>query len=287
MKLGGKVALITGAGSRRGIGRAIARRLAREGADTIVVDKYLIPPKGSDLEEGWRGLDSLVEEIEATGHRGLAIKADVSQTQDVEEMVKEALARFGKIDILVNNAGVGPAIEGGLADIKDFTNEAWSLTISINLTGTFLCCRAAAREMVRRGQGGKIVNISSMRAKVAAPRMGAYTASKFGILGLTQTLALELAPFKINVNAVCPGPIDTDLGDFFYRNEAKRGGIPMEEARVRYWENLFGPSMAAIPLRRVGTPEDIANLVSFLASEEASYITGQAINIDGGLVLGH
>ena len=286
--LDGKVALVTGAGGMRGIGRAVAVRLAKEGASVVVVGRSSGPSKSTDRECKWRGLDSVVDEINALGCQAISVRADISQPQEVDEMMKKTLARFGKLDIMVNNAGVGTTVsdtrEGGRLAIKDFTDEAWNTTLSVNLTGTFLCCRAAAREMINRGQGGKIVNISSIRGKVAAPLQGPYSASKFGVLGLTKTLALELAPYRINVNAVCPGATDTDIADKFFQREAERFVTSVQKVRTKYWEDAFGPSLSGIPLGRLGTPDDIANVVVFLVSEESNYVTGQAINVDGGLV---
>ncbi len=282
--LDGRVSLVTGAAGRRGIGHAIATRLAKEGSDVVVVDKFVVPPRSEEI--GWQGLNSVVEEIKSLGRQALVFSVDITQVQEVDGLVNKTLARFGKIDILVNNAGVSSAV-GREKELKDFTDEAWHTTLAVNLTGTFFCCRAVAREMVTRGEGGKIINISSIRGKVGERGQGAYTASKFGVIGLTQVLALELAPYKINVNAVCPGPVDTDILSDLLHIVAEQQSISLEEARSKVWEERFGPSLSDIPLRRLGTPDDIAGVVAFPASREADYITGQAINVDGGLVMSH
>ena len=183
--LDGRVSLVTGAAGRRGIGRATAIRLAKEGSDVVVVDKFVVPPRSE--ESGWQGLNGVVKEIKSLGRQALAFSVDITQAQEVEEMVHKTLARFGKIDILVNNAGAS-GIMGGEREIKDFADEVWHTTLAVNLTGTFFCCRAVAREMVTRGEGGKIINISSIHGKIGKRGQGAYTASKFGVIGLTQVL---------------------------------------------------------------------------------------------------
>ncbi|MGB2886033.1 MAG: SDR family NAD(P)-dependent oxidoreductase, partial [Dehalococcoidia bacterium] len=202
--LSGKVALVTGVVKKHGIGHAIALRLAQDGADVAVVDMNRMPQPLSedDRIEEWRGLDSVVEEIEALGRQGVAIVADVTQSKQVKEMVDKTLARLGKIDILVNNAAIlGPLGVPAL----DYDDQTWHRVLAVNLTGPFLCSKVVARGMVERGQGGKIVNIASLAGKIGCPGIAAYGASKAALINLTQTLALELAPYKINVNAVCAG----------------------------------------------------------------------------------
>jgi len=278
--LNGKVALVTGAGSKSGIGHATAIRLAGEGADVIAADRYL-PPEGlseDDHIDGWRGLTSVVEEIESLGRRTLAVKVDISDSGQVQDMVGEVLDRFGRIDILVNNAGIGAE----LSPVIEFDDKTWNRIIEVNLTGTYLCSKYIARSMVEKGDGGKIINISSISGKVATKGAAAYSASKFGIIGLTQTLALELASYSINVNAVCPGVVPTDIsGGGQIRNEARRQGIGIEEAT----DQIFSAFIPRIPLGRIASPDDIAGVVAFLASCESDYMTGLAISVSGGMVM--
>jgi len=260
--LNGKVAIITGAGS--GIGQAIARRLSLEGAAVVAADI-----KGSAAEK-------LAEEIKRLGRRGLAVETDVAVKKDVERMVKQGVENFGQVDILVNNAGAG-----SLGLIVNQTEEDWERPMQVNLKGTFLCSQAAAKEMIPRKQG-RIINISSVSGKSGEEFIGPYCASKFGVIGLTQTLAKELARYSINVNAVCPGyiwtPMWTEMAEWLKTSfPALADKSPQEifENRVK----------SVTPLRRPQTAEDIANLVAFLVSEEARNITGQAINVDGGAVM--
>ena len=270
-ELSGKAALVTGAARKRGLGRAAALRLAEEGADVVVVSKYRPPELLPEDEkaEGWGGLESVVAEIEARGRQALAINADISISQEVKQMVELALSKFGKINILVNNAAIMPKP----TPLVDLDEETWERIIAINLTGPFLCSKAVAKSMMEQGEGGKIINISSQGGRQGAPGLSAYSASKFGLIGLTQVLALELAPYKINENAICPGPTITNL------TKTARPGLTWEETINRVTAQ-YAPN---IPLGRLGTPEDAANVVAFLASSKADYMTGQAINISGGL----
>jgi len=274
--LTGKVAIVTGAGGKRGFGRAIATRLAKEGADIVVVDKYAVLPQ--DEGEGWKGMSSLVAEIEALGRKAIAVTCDITKSSEVDNMVKEAVAEFTKVDILVNNAGVHIR-----SDIENYTDDIWNIQLAVNLTGAFFCARAVAREMIRRGEGGRIISIGSFRSKTGAPGETAYAASKFGLMGLTQCLALELASRQILVNAVCPSLTDTDINLEMFKNESQRNSISEQEARNRTNERVAGE----IPMGRLGTTEDLANTVAFLASPESSFITGQAINVNGGLFTAH
>jgi NAD(P)-dependent dehydrogenase (short-subunit alcohol dehydrogenase family) len=247
MRLNNKTAIVTGA--RRGMGRAIALAMAREGANVVV----------SDISQ--EDCQKVVDEIKRMGRKGLALKCDVSSSDDVEDMVKRTVAEFGRVDILVNNAGI--------IDFKPFlelTDEDWDKILNVNLKGQFLCARAAAREMVKN-KWGRIINtasISSGGCGIAFPLIAHYTASKGGVMALTKALALELTPQGINVNAICPGAVDTDM-----TKGVKEGG---QLAQV----------LARIPKGRLGQPEDIASLAVFLASEESDYISGAAIVIDGG-----
>ncbi len=260
--LNGQVAIITGAGS--GLGRAIAQRLSLEGAAVVAADI------------NGEAAATVIQEIKDLGRRGLDVPTDVSIEKDAEHMVQATLENFGQIDILVNNAGTGST---GL--IINHSEEDWEKPMRVNLKGSFLCSRAAAREMMTRKRG-RIVNISSISGKSGEEFIGAYCASKFGVIGLTQVMAKELGRFGITVNAVCPGyiwtPMWAEMAKWFKESfPTLAGKSPQEifENRVR----------SVTPLRRPQEPEDIANLVVFLASEEARNITGQAINVDGGAVM--
>ena len=199
--LSGKVALVTGAGGEHGFGRAIANRLAKEGADVAVNDVSINPY--STKANSWSGLEDVVTEIKAKGKNSIALVGDVSDSAQVDEMVQETIDHFGKIDILINNAGSRPGPDRVL--LVDLTEEAFDEVQRINVKGTFLCTRAVARHMVQRQGPGKIVNISSTAGKRGLPRYAAYTASKFALVGFTQSVAHELGEYKINVNAICPG----------------------------------------------------------------------------------
>lgn len=257
--LDGQIAIITGAAG--GIGRAIAMRLSLEGATVVAADL-----------DG-KAAQGLIQEIVSEGRRGLALQTDVSDEKDVERMFEESRGNYGSIDILVNNAGLGTV---GL--MIDYSLEDWEKSMSVNLKGTFLCSRAAAKEMIARKRG-RIINIASIGGKEGEEFIGGYCVSKFGVIGLTQAMAKELGRYQITVNAVCPGYIWTPMWEkmavWFQENfPALANKSPREifDARVK----------SVTPLRRPQTTEDIAALVAFLASEEAKNISGQAINVDGG-----
>jgi len=281
--LKGKVALVTGAGSKRGIGHAVAFRLAQEGADVVVTDisAFGIRHTEDDDIEQWQGIKSAEAEIRSLGQRGLAVTADTSSAEQVEAMVAKCLAEFGKIDILVNNAGI---VGTKSVPVLEIPEEEWLRAIKVNVMGTYLCSRAVASKMIERGEGGKIINIASINGKIYfRPGWGPYTVSKFGLVGLTQVLALELAPNKINVNAICPGFIATEIGLGAGIRRNVRGGTSLEEATAGAYANL----LPQIPLGRAGQPEDIASLAAFLASSDADYMTGQSINVTGGWLMCH
>jgi 3-oxoacyl-[acyl-carrier protein] reductase len=245
--MAGKVALVTGAS--RGIGRAVALRLATDGMDVVV--NYL-----NEAAKAAR----VVEEIEESGARALSFQADVSRESEVSAMLDAVRQALGPIDILVNNAGIYRR-----STLEELTADAWEETLQVNLKGSFLCARGAARDMVRSGWG-RIVNLSSQIGFLGTEHGAHYAASKAGIVGLTKSLARELAPHGITVNAVAPGAIETDIIG---------GDTP--EVRARRNE--------AIPLGRVGQPEEVAAVVAFLCSEDAAYITGETIHVNGGYLM--
>jgi len=274
--LEGKVALVTGAASKRGMGHAIALRLAREGADVAVADKYAAPRSLFAGDEGWGGLDEVVSEIESLGRRALAVVADISISQEVDKVVSKAQERFGQIDVLVNCVGILGTMD---TPFTDFAEEDWRRILDVNLTGTFLISRAVANSMVSKGQGGKIALIASLAANRGIPGNVAYCASKWGIIGLVKTMALELAVHRINVNAINPGSIVTNIRDADFAKMEKELDITFDEARERDFQK-FLPN---IPMGRFGTTAEIADLAFFLVSDQSSYITGEAINISGGI----
>ena len=248
MQLKDKVAIVTGA--IRGMGRTHVLALAKEGAKVVVSDISL-----EDCEK-------VVDEIKSSGGQAIAVKCDVTKKQEIEKMVKETLDKFGKIDILVNNAGI--------AEFKAFlemTEEEWDKTLDINLKGYFLCAQACAKEMVKQ-KSGAIVNIASVamgQVGIGFPNIAHYCASKGGIVGMTEALAVELAPYNIRVNAVAPGLIETSMIDTV--KEDPKGMEAM---------------LARVPMHRVGKPEEVSELVLFLASDKSSYMTGSVVVIDGG-----
>ena len=269
--LSGKVALVTGAGGERGIGRAIAARFAREGADVIVNDIATPPSIATD----WGGLPEVVREIEALGRRSMGIEADVSDASQVYSMIRQAIERFGHIDILVNNAG---ALAGrDRVPVVDLEEDAWDLVQKVNVRGTFLCCKAVARKMIDRGKGGRIINMSSTSGKRGVARYAAYCASKFAIIGFTQSLAHELAPHQINVNAICPSLVETERVDHMAA-ALKTGDMSAEE----YRERMMKRANLMTPLGRIGHTSDVAKVAAFLASSESDYLTGLSISVSGG-----
>ncbi len=281
--LRGKVAIVTGAAAKRSMGRAIAVQLAREGAQVVIVDRLAAPQSIWPGDEGWRGLEAVLEEIAGCGGEGLALTGDVSVASDVQAMVDATLARFGKIDILVHCVGIRGPVPVPVVELDEST---WRLLLDVNLTGAFLVAKAVAKAMLADPEGTagkKIVFIGSLAGVSPYPGGAAYAASKHGLLGLMKTLARELAPYGVNVNAINPGAFETNFRDESVLKQAEARGISVEEA-LRMPPT--GPTGQAgpppIPLGRLGQPEDVAALVSFLVSERASYLTGEAINLSGG-----
>ncbi|MDE0424413.1 MAG: 3-oxoacyl-ACP reductase FabG [Candidatus Poribacteria bacterium] len=274
--LNGKVALVTGAGGKNGIGRAIATRLAKEGAD-VAVNDITEHPYTTD-QGNWQGLPDLVREIEAMGRHAISVVADVGDSEQVRQMVDQTVAHFGKIDILVNNAGT---IAGkDRVPVVDLTEEDWDRVQRVNVKGVFLCSQAVARHLIAQGTGGKIINMSSVTGKRGSARFAAYSASKFAVIGFTQCLAQELAPYQVNVNAICPGLVDTErMGHL--ASVLMPDNLSADEQLTEYTRR----SEAAVPFGRLAEGEDVAKMAAFLASDEAAYLTGVSITVSGGSVM--
>ena len=275
--LTGKVAIVTGAGGRHGIGRSIATRLASEGADVVVTDivQSLEGIRPEDALEGWEGLPSVVKEIESMGRKSLGIYSDVSVQGDVNELVNEVVEKFGKIDILVNNAGSRPGKDRVL--VVDLEEEALDLVMRVNVKGTFLCSQAVVKQMIAQKSGGKIVVISSGAGKKGIAKYAAYCASKFALIGFTQSLAKEVGEYGINVNAICPGLVDTERVDFIAAALANSA-----ESGAEYRAEMIQERSTVVPLGRVAQGEDIANTAAFLCSDQSDYLTGLSISVSGG-----
>lgn len=250
-----KIAIVTGAS--KGIGRAIALRLAKEGANVVIADV--------DKDEG----EKVAQMIREMGRDCLAVKCDVSNVQEVEGMVEKTMQKLGRIDILVNNAGVS-----SMAAMVELKEKDWDFNMDINAKGQFLCSRAVAKHMIKQ-RSGKIINNASLAAKRGARFLAHYSASKFAVLGLTYTMAIELAPYNITVNAVCPGIVETDMIRREWKWEGDIRGMTPDEVRNEV--------LGEILLGRLCQPEDVAGAVAFLASKDADYLTGQSINVNGGM----
>ncbi len=248
MDLKEKVAIVTGA--RRGMGRTHALALAQAGAKVVV----------SDISQ--EECEQVVEEIKKAGGEAMAVKCDISKKEEVDSMIKKTVDQWGKIDVLVNNAGICQ-----FKPFLEITEEEWDRTIDINLKGYFLCAQAAAKEMVKQ-KSGSIVNIASIamgQVGVGFATLAHYSASKGGIVAMTETLAAELAPYNIRINAIAPGAIETPMVD-----PLKADAKTMEA------------TLARVPLHRMGKPEEVSNAVLFLASDKSSYMTGSTVVVDGG-----
>ena len=249
LNLKGKVALVTGAGSQIGMGKAIAITLSREGCDLIV----------TDIDR--KGLDKTAAEIQAAGGRVVAIQADVTIKADVENLVAQGLQRFGRVDILINAAGAGTPDKPFL----EKTEAEWDADINLNLRGVLYCTRAVLPQMLSR-KNGKIVNVSSCASKLSSPTASTYAAAKTGVIGFTRALAGEVAGAGVNVNAVSPGLTMTN----FLKD--------IDPGKIKFFVTM-------IPTGRANTPQDVANLVVFLASDVSANIVGQNFSVDGGMTM--
>ena len=278
--LEGKVALVTGAGGMRGVGRATVMKLAGLGADIALTDVHRetedLPP--AEVRNSWRGIDAVREEVEAEGRGAYPVYCDLGDSAQIERMVDQVVSHYGRIDILVNNARA--IIGRDKVPVTELEQEVWEHFLRINTTAPYLLTKEVGRRMIEAGNGGRIINIASNASKQASATGAAYSASKFAVLGLTQASALDLAPYGITVNAVCPGPINTDRMSYWERDQAADRGMSQEEFRSQ----IVQAGAQASPLGRIAEPQDVANMVAFLASDEASFVTGQAYNVNGGLL---
>ncbi|MFC1856604.1 SDR family NAD(P)-dependent oxidoreductase [Thermodesulfobacteriota bacterium] len=279
----GKVAIVTGAGIRGsnenvkiGIGPTIAKCLADHGAKVVLVDitspfndyPQFLPPKESQLEQ-------VADDLRKLGHESISVKGDVGIAEDVDKIMNTAIDRFGRIDILVNNAGICI-----LQPLIEMDEKVFDLTHQVIVKGSFLCSRAAARIMIDQGEGGRIINISSILGKVGSLFCGAYSAAKAAVIGMSRVMAQEWAHHKITVNTICPGFIETHLLEgehgVFDMGSTLLGITPEKQKKIL---------LSQVPAGRFGIPQDVAEMVMFLSSPKAEYITGQAINVDGGTIM--
>jgi len=250
---------VTGAGT--GIGRGIARALAAEGANVVV----------AELNQD-TGMKTAME-IDSFGMHSLFIPVDVRSREQVNQMVSKTLDKFGGIDILVNNAGVS-----SIAPVLEMSEDDWDFNMDVNAKGTFLCTQAALKDMVRRGRGGRIICVSSIAGKFGDKYYSHYSASKFAVIGFVKSVALEVIENQITVNAICPGRVATSMQEREIEWEAELSKTSAEEIKKAY--------VQSVPIGRLETPEDVAKVVVFLASDDAAYMTGDAIEVTGGMFLG-
>ncbi len=270
--LKGKSAIVTGSGRKKGIGEAIIMKLAEEGCNVVITDIGAV--KGQQFSKDHIGttdeMEAIAAEARSKGVQAIAIACDVRFEEEITQLMKQVQEAFGGLDILVNNAGVGYIME----EFTEFKAESWDAVLDVNLKGAFLCSKHAARVMKGQDSGGNIINIASQAAKSGFPYAAAYTASKHGMIGLTRSNAVELGQFGIRVNAVCPNHITTGLGHWQNQFFSEKLGLDYET----YLQSIKDRN----PLGRTGLVEDIAKAVAFLCSDQANYITGEAMNVSGG-----
>jgi len=271
--LSGKTAVITGSGRRKGLGEAIARRLAADGAAIVISD--IGAPRDASTGAAHIGsteeMEAIAQDLRQLGARVSTFSCDVRSLPDVRALARHAETEHASLDIWVNNAGIGYIMK----PLLEVTEEDWRAVIDVNLTGAFFGLKAAAEVMVRQGRGGRIVNIASQAAKSGFPHAQAYTSSKHGLVGLVRSAAVELGPHRITVNNVCPNHVTTGLGAWQNEYFAKVVGAPSVEA-------YLAAMAARIPMGRPGLPEDTANAVAWLCTDDAAYITAESMNVSGG-----
>jgi NAD(P)-dependent dehydrogenase (short-subunit alcohol dehydrogenase family) len=268
--LTGKVAVVTGAGRMRSIGRPIAVELARAGCDIVLTGTGRAPERypADEQAAGWRDIASVADEVRALGRRVVAVVSDVTDESAVAALAERTVHELGRVDIVVNNAGAARGEDR--VPVVQLAPAAWRSVLDVNLTGSFLMSKFFGQRLIAQGRGGSIVNISSIAGKALPPNTAAYAASKAGLQALTASMAQEVGGHKIRVNAICPGVIDTSRMDDLGRGDA--------------WQSFV---KSAIPLGRAGSGLDIAAAVVFLCSDQGAWITGQSYNVDGGHVVSH
>jgi NAD(P)-dependent dehydrogenase (short-subunit alcohol dehydrogenase family) len=265
-----KVAVVTGAGRMRSIGRPIAVALARAGCDVVLTGTGRSPDRYPEDEKaaGWHDIESVADEVRATGRRAVPVVSDVSDLHAVEDLARRVMEELGRVDVVVNNAGAARGDDR--MPVVDLDPELWRWILDVNLTGAFYMSKVFGQRLIDGGRGGSIVNISSIAGKAFSPNTAAYSASKAGLQALTACMAREVGGAGVRVNAICPGVVDTSRMD-----DLGRGDV---------WNETIS---ALVPLGRAGTGDDIAHAVVYLCSDEGAWVTGQSWNIDGGTVVQH
>lgn len=272
-RLEGKVAIITGAGRKKGLGEGIARRFAEEGAVVVITD--IGKPGGDHLPADHIGTSEEMEQVAGairkdTGATIDTMVCDVRSEDDITRCIADTVAKYGKLDIVVNNAGIGFIMK----PLTEMSIDEWDIVLDVNLRGPFLFTKHAAKQFIAQGGGGRIINIASQAAKSGFGNTAAYTSSKHGLVGLTRVAGIELAPHKITVNAICPNHVTTGLGA--WQNDF------MSKAQGKSEEQYLADMRGRIPMGRVGLVDDIAKACAFLCSDQADYITAEALNVSGG-----
>ena len=270
--LDGKVALVTGAGRHRGLGEAMAKRLAADGARVVITD--IGKEKGVQFAAEHIGttaeMDAIADEINAAGGTATAHICDVTEEDQVAGAVKKAVDTYGRLDIMINNAGIGYL----MTDILNLEHRDWDAVLNVNLRGVFFGVKHAAQQMIAQGEGGTIINVASQAAKRGFAGAAAYVSSKHGVVGLTRTAALEFGPNNIRVNSICPNHVTTGLGAWQNEHFSAAGGQSEDD--------YMTAMQSRIPLGRVGLTSDIAAMAAFLCSDQAPYVTGQNLDVSGG-----
>ena len=266
--LDNKVAVVTGAGRMRGIGRAIALELAKAGCDIVVTGSGRPPEDYPDDEQvaGWRDIESVAEEVRALGRRALAVVSNVGNYESVQLLAEQVMQKFGRVDFVINNAGAARA--GDRVPVVDVDPAAWCNVINVNLNGSFYMSHVFGKKLIEQGEGGAIINISSIGGKLMAANTAAYAASKAGLHALTAAMSGEVGQYGIRVNAICPGIVSTSRLD----------DLPADQ-----WKSIID---SYIPLKRAGKPAEIGSMVTYLCSEQGEWISGQFYSIDGGQAAG-
>lgn len=263
-----KVAVVTGAGRMRGIGRAIALELAKAGCDIVVTGSGRSAQSYPDDEKqaGWRDIESVADEIRALGRRALPVVSDISDLDSVVALADQVMAELGRVDFIINNAGAARA--GDRVPVVELSPAAWKTVIDVNLTGTFYMSQVFGQRLLAQGGGGAIINISSIGGKLMAPNSAAYAASKAGIHALTCAMSGEVGPRGIRVNAICPGIVMT---------------ARLDDTSPEQWAQIID---SYVPLKRAGAPEEIGAMVVYLCSDQGAWISGQLYSVDGGQLAG-